>query len=125
MLMCYAMTISIYMFADKINNNPLQQQALHRLGLLISQMNSLEFNTNFNLLLNSQIYEKKYNIKFNENKLPSLLQQKYILIPTYDYKGEIKKTSFVQEHVVGSKEYILSLGTPSRKKSTRLATGYA
>ena len=125
MLACYAIAISIYMTADKINDNPLQQQALHRLRLLVSQMNGLGFNTDFNLLLQSEVYEKKLKIEFNEEKLPHLLQQKYILIPTYDYKGEVKETSFVQEHVVGSKEYVLSLGTPSRKRQVKLATAGA
>lgn len=35
------------------------------------------------------------------------------MVPTYD-KGEKKEVSLVQEHVIGSKEYTISHGTPRK-----------
>ncbi len=43
------------------------------------------------------------------------MEKKYILVPTYDYLGEIQSTSILQEHVVGSKIYVLSLGSEAKE----------
>lgn len=108
------------MFGDLDKN-----EAIRKLKKLVVQLNDLNLSTDFDLLLQSELYEKKYKFEVNEKILPSLIEKKYVLVPTYDYRGEIQETSIEQEHVVGSKTYVLSIGSPSKKKSARLATGYA
>lgn len=88
------------------------KQASDDLKKLVSQLKKLHVNTDYDLLLQSELYKKKYNIKLNENKIPCFLEQKYVLVPTYNYNGDIKETSILQEHVVGFKEYVLSIGSP-------------
>ena len=102
-----------------------KQEAMKKLKNLVVQFDSLNLSTDFDLLLQSELYEKKYKFEVNKKILPSLVEKKYILVPTYDYRGEIQETSIEQEHVVGSKTYVLSIGSPSKKKSARLATSYA
>jgi len=43
-------------------------------------------------------------------KIPDVLQNKYILIPTSD-KTEV---SLLQEHIIGEKKYYLSIGEPEK-----------
>ena len=73
------------------------------------------FDTDYNQLLRSQQYDKKYNVRLNENKLPTMIEQKYILVPYYANRGVIMDTSFVQEHVVGSNSYVLTFGIPEKR----------
>ena len=43
--------------------------------------------------------------------------KKYISLPSYNYNGEITETLILQEHVIGSKEYILSINKPHTQKT--------
>ena len=36
------------------------------------------------------------------------------MVPSYTFNGDIKDTSVLQEHIIGSKEYVLSLGSPKK-----------
>jgi hypothetical protein len=93
-----------------------RKKDMHDLDNLANQLENANINTTGKLLLHSKEYETKYKIKLNEKKLPYLLQEKYILVPTYNnYSGDIKETSLLQEHEIGSKTYVLSLGSPSKK----------
>ena len=81
---------------------------------LVRKFKDVNVDTSFELLKQSELYDKKYEIKLNEKKLPEIIQSKYILVPTYDYLGSVKETSIVQKHIMGSKDYILSLGSPQK-----------
>lgn len=87
----------------------------NNLRKLSSQLQYLNISTSFNLLLESKVLDKKYKVEFNKNSLPHIAENKYILVPTYNYNGDIKDTSILQEHVVGTKEYVLSLGSPKKE----------
>lgn len=91
------------------------KKAYYNLSHLVPQLSDLNVHTTYDLLLESEQYSKTRKIFLNENKLPSLLEKKYILVPTYDYLGEIQSTSILQEHVVGSKIYVLSLGSEAKE----------
>lgn len=86
---------------------------------LVPQLNNLNLSTDYELLLQSKMYDKKYKVELNEKKLPSFIENKYILVPTYDTFGGVKDTSILQEHVLTSNIYTLSLGSP--KKELKLA----
>ncbi len=79
------------------------------------QLQDLNLKTNYELLLESYEYEKKYSIHLDENKIPYILESKYIVVPTYDYNGDIKESYIVQEHALGDKEYVLTLGRPNQE----------
>lgn len=88
--------------------------AVEDLKGLVSSLNSLNLNTNYELLLESQLSCKEYKIVLNKNKIPQILESKYILVPTYNYNNQIKDVSVLQEHVIGSKDYELSLQSPRK-----------
>lgn len=81
---------------------------------LVSQLENLNISTSYDLLLQSEVYHKKYKIEVNKEQLPHLAESKYIFVPSYTYSGDKQDTSILQEHIVGSKEYILSLGSPKK-----------
>ena len=88
---------------------------------LAQQLKELNIDTSYDLLLKSELDDKDYKIRLNEHKLPELVESKYILVPSYNYDGEIKVSHIEQEHVVGSKKYILSIGSKQRQKQLAYA----
>lgn len=95
--------------------DPYALKSSNHLKRLVPQLNSLNVSTDYDLLLKSELYESKYRICLNEDKLPQLMESKYILVQSYTFSGEIKETSILQEHSVGSKKYVLSIGSPKRQ----------
>lgn len=77
-------------------------------------MESLNIFTSYDLLLKSKVYDKKYKVEMNKEQLLHIAEEKYILVPSYTYNGDTKDTSALQEHIVGSKQYVLSLGSPKK-----------
>lgn len=88
-----------------------KEEADKRLKVLVSRLKSLNIDTSFDLIKQSECERKIYNFKINKKKIPQLIQYKYVLVPSYNYQGDITDTSIMQEHVVGSSEYILSHGS--------------
>ncbi len=88
---------------------------------LVIKLQELNVETNYDLIKKSQLDGKKYDVRLNEHKLPELVESKYILVPSYNYQGEIKTTNLKQEHVVGSKNYVLSIGSMQRQKQLAYA----
>jgi len=87
-------------------------KACKNLKQLVSHFNDLNISTDYDLLLQSELYKKNYNIGLSDEKLPFLKEAKYIYVPCYKYDGDVEVTSIQQEHVIGSREYVLSLGSP-------------
>ena len=91
-----------------------KERADIRLKVLVSQFENLNLETSYELIKESKCYHKIKNFKLNDKKIPQLIESKYILVPNYDYKGDIVETSVLQEHVIGSNNYILSIGEPEK-----------
>ena len=87
-----------------------------KLRLLVQELNNMGINTSYDMLLKSEMYEKLYKVEFNESKLPFLMQEKYILMPAEGYNGQVRDISVLQEHQIGSNDYVLSLASPSKKR---------
>ncbi len=85
-----------------------------RLKILASQLENLNLETSYELIKESKCYHKIRNLKFNDKKIPQITESKYILVPNYNYKGDVVETSVLQEHVIGSNNYILSIGEPEK-----------
>ena len=90
-----------------------------RLKTLVSMLNDININTDYSLIKDSKCYHTVRNLKLNEKKIPQIVESKYILLHAYDNKGDIVETSLLQEHVMGSKQYVLSMGSP--QKALKLA----
>ena len=90
-------------------------KAMNRLKKLVGELDSINVKTSYDLLLDSELYEKNYRIEFDDNKIPFLLEEKYILVPSYSYNGEVRDTSILQEHEVGTENYVLSVQEPVKK----------
>ena len=110
MFSTYSLNMLFYLLYGDIYKED-SKRNLERLALLLSTVN---VNTSYNLLEESECYYRKYKFKFNKDKILQVLESKYILVPVYDTNGDTKKVSILQEHVVGSKEYVLSMGSPKR-----------
>ena len=106
-----------HLFLRKIS----KERAISELKQLSSLLKDLYIDTDYELLLNSYEYKTTYRIKFNEAHIPTLKQNKYIMVPTH-VNGEIKEVSLLQEHIILSKKYALSHGSPKAKKVLKLAT---
>ena len=91
-----------------------KKEAIIKLKKLIPLLERINLETTYDLLLKSECYDKITNFKINENKLPELVESKYILVPAFDYNGTIIDESILQEHVIGSNTYTLSKGSPSK-----------
>ena len=101
----------------KINNEDYYAlRAEEDLKKLVLQLQSSFVDTDYDLLLKSEESLRKYKIKINEKKFPCLLEEKYILVPTKTQTDDVIETSLLQEHIVGSKQWTLSLGSPTKQK---------
>ena len=86
------------------------KRATIRLKEMIELLKDLNINTVDDLITKSKCTERITNLKFDENKLPYLLESKYITIPSIDYNKRIIDSHIVQEHVIGSDIYEISKG---------------
>lgn len=94
----------------KIGADPYANDAKERLKDLANDLRSINVKTNYNLLLESEHYKTNHKLQVNNSKIPLILESKFVLMPTEEYK-----TFILQEHIVGTKEYVLSKGTPNYK----------
>jgi len=99
--------------ASIIMKNKFKESAIDRLRILSFLLGTIDISTSYELLLESENYKTEYSLKFNESKIPYIKEDKYINIPTYD-DGSIKEISVVQEHIIGSRKYSLSYGSPKK-----------
>lgn len=111
LLTCYGVSdTAVDYFLRETNKNI----AKLKLILLLGELSDININTNYELLSNAYEYDSTYKFEVNDSKIPHLKEEKYIMVPVIK-DGEEKEVSLVQEHVVGSKEYILSYGSPQKK----------
>lgn len=90
----------------------LAELELLKLSLLLKDIN---VSTSYDLLLDTELYHTEYKLGNDENKFKGIIQNKYFDIPTYN-DGKIETTSVKQEHILGSKQYVLSTGSPNKQK---------
>ena len=105
-----------YYFFNRIYGDKYCETAANALKKLAITLKELNVNTTYDMLLESELSEVEYKVSFDESKIPFLMQEKYVLVPSYDYNGKVVDTSILQEHTVGSREYVLTLGKPSKKR---------
>lgn len=116
------LTIAELVALSLIKVDKYKDKSNYDLKKLVSKLKDINVDTDYDLLKESILDSRMYNLKLNKNKIPQLMESKYILVPSYTYSGEIKDKSILQEHVVGSSDYYLSVGLPNKKKSLVLAS---
>ncbi len=100
------------------------RKAIARLQTLALMLDDINVKTNYDMLLASELYHKTVHLDSSESNRPILVSQKYIYVPSYGFDGEEKTTSILQEHVIGTKEYILSQDEPDRQYKRVLAKSH-
>ncbi len=98
---------------SKFKNHSEYKACLDLIKLSIDLGNKLNINTNADLLKQSELKEVDYRL-MSQKGIPYIKQEKYILVPAYDGLENMKKVSILQEHEIGSKEYVLSVGSPKK-----------
>ncbi len=120
----YALLLSSDLLAERdLGIDMYATMSTKKLKKLVTELKELNIKTDYDLLLKSVLYDKKYKISFNKDKIPFLMEEKYILVPTYNFNGQIKDTPILQEHEMGTRQYILSVSSPA--KSYRLVLSNA
>lgn len=99
---------------SKFGKKSFQQTATDEIKNLSIQLNNQNIKTTPELLLDSAVYHKKYKLAMEG--IPGIIRERYINVPTYGFNNNIEETSILEEHRIGSKDYILTLGTPKKKK---------
>ena len=95
-----------------------------KLKELAIMLGTINVNTNYDMLLESELYYKKSSIDYSNDNLPVLKSEKYIYVPSYGFDGSEKTTSILQEHIIGTKEYTLSVEEPDREYRRVLAKSH-
>ncbi len=72
--------------------------------------------TNTDLLQEAELIKTDYKFIRQENGLFALKEDKYIKVPVEKYFDNQKQKVIHQEHIVGKKDYDVSVGEPSSKK---------
>lgn len=101
-----------YIFEKKNKDNNILN-AEEDLRNLVIKLVSMDVRTTLELLKESKVIDTHYEIKFNDNMLPVLKQEKYIKVPLSNgyEEGEI----LLQEHNIGSRDYELSVFEPVKE----------
>ena len=94
--------------------DPYQEQSVKDLKSLVPLLQSQNLATDYSLLTQAKKYEKRVHVQLNEHKFPWMMEEKFLLVPTYGMHGKIQDASIMQEHFVGSDDYTLSLGSPNK-----------
>lgn len=117
---CFLMSL-LYWSLDNKNFKEINTNfSINQLKQLASILRKHYVNTDYELLQKAYEYETKYSFMLDGDKIPRLKQEKYIMVPVVDRDGK-KEVSLVQEHIVGTRDYELSYGSPTKSKVLRPA----
>lgn len=113
--LCLAYITKLLTKDAKINN------ANYKLRLFINELHSLEVNTSIELLKESEITKVNYRPLFIDSETkkfkPAIKQEKYIKVPLCNGYEE----TLLQEHIIGYKDYDISVNEPIKKTSYKLS----
>ena len=92
-----------------------EERAEDELRELAVQLNSLNINISLEDLKEAIIYHKKYRLR--KDGKPGIIRERYIEVPLSDDNNNIKNdsASIKEEHVMGSRSYVLTLDKPQKQ----------
>ncbi len=79
----------------------------------------MNINTSVEDIMNSEIYQKNY--KLAKDGRVGVIRERFINLPITNALGEEDTTSVKEEHLIGSKKYVLTLDKPVEQKEYKLA----
>lgn len=88
-----------------------EQEANFRLNSLASSLSKINIYTNTEAIKKAHLYKTQYKIV--RGAKPVIQQNKFITLPTSG-SFNADEVSLQQEHTIGSKEYVLSIGEPKK-----------
>ena len=112
---------SAYMANKVVGGDLYKKMSELKLAKLVSEFNNNYISTDYYLLLQSEYYDHIMEVNTSDNKMPVIVSKKYVLVPTYTYSKDVEDTSIEQEHVLGTNDYVLSVGTPKKARKLVLA----
>ena len=95
-----------------------------KLVTLPGLLSNINVKTNYNMLLKSELYERRIKFESNDTGIIPIKEEKYIYVPSYGFDGKEKETSILQEHNIGSSSYILSVEEPEKQYRRVLVNNY-
>ena len=98
-----------------------QEFALEDIKELSRMLNEHYISTTPENILKADFYSRNYKIDMEHDK--GIIRNRYFNLQTYDSLGNEITTSLLEEHKIGSKKYVLSLGKPQKKKVLKLVYG--
>ena len=99
--------------------------AYNNLKKLATDLSILQVKTNATLLKDTLPVKREYRITTNDKHLPVVVQNKYINIPILYGNGEIGSEVLLQEHVIGSRKYDVSVKSPNKELKLQKVYGNA
>ena len=90
-------------------------EASRNLQKLPDLLDAINVKTNYNMLLKSELYERRFKLESNDSDFCPIKEEKYIYVPSFGFDGREKETSILQEHNIGSREYHLSVEEPEKR----------
>ena len=121
LLRSIAIQVTLFGIGDIFLLKLSKEVAIQQLKYLMHTLKNININTDYDLLIEAYKYRTDYKVEFNDSKLPQIKQEKYIMLPVYE-NGEEKEVSILQEHIIGSKNYELSIGEPMEQKQLKLVS---
>ena len=91
-----------------------KRKATRDLIVLAFKLCQLNIITNLNQIDQAYAYHTDYKIVNSKKGIPQLKQDKYIVLPVYE-NGEESEVSILQEHIIGTRKYDLSIGEPQKE----------
>ncbi len=119
MFMLSGMFLSNETLKIMLLRNIRQKIAEQDLNELLGKLQTIDVRTNYENLTGANLYKTEYSFNSDKNRLE---QRKYINIPVSDKWG-VKNISICQEHMIGSKEWSLSIGSPKEQESKVYSLG--
>lgn len=105
---------------EKNTGKTQEDYAYDELNNLTALLNSINVDINIKELMNAEMYHKKYKLAM-EGK-PGIIRERYFEIET-DNNNYDRPISLKEEHLMGSKNYELTVASPPKKRVFKLAYG--
>ncbi len=124
---CMSLDFAVEAIIKKLSDSKTDayaQKASERLKRLVQMLDTINVNTTYDMLLEAELYYKTTHIETEKGSLPVLKNEKYIYIPAYGFDGQEKTTSILQEHIIGTRAYELSVDEPDREYRRVLAKSH-
>ena len=97
-----------------------QQKAWFELFILSEVLRqTMNIDTSVENIMNAEVYHKKYKLSMDGK--PGIIRERYIDLPITNALGKEDSTSVKEEHLIGSKSYVLSLDKPAEQRQYKLA----